>query len=142
MVEQSCSLLLGDELTAALDPDVTCPGCLGIEARLATRMSGTGEAKNWHCQLRICAVVDYILRKCLVPCVSGSNSVTTGVSGSVNSAVSRVDRALVLQHVSKEPLLLDACTAFQQLFRHAFHLMEGEPPEIGMLLVELVSECA
>src|SRR5258708_36705390 len=129
-------------MTAVFDLERPSPGCIGVEGRLETRIAGTAEAKNWHCQLRICAVVDYILRECLVPGISGANSVTTGVRRSVNSAVSRVDRAFVLQHVSKEPLLLDACTAFQQLFRQAFHLLEGEPPEIGIVLVEFVSECA
>src|SRR5258706_16201270 len=113
-----------------------------MEGRLETRISGTAEAKNWHRQLRICGVVDYILGECLIPGVSGANSITTGVSGSVDSAISRVDRAFVFQHVSKEPLLLDACTAFKQLFRQAFHLVEVGPPEIGMVLVESVSERA
>src|SRR5258707_14014226 len=129
-------------MAVAVDPERPWTGCLGKEGRLETRISRTAKAKNWHRQLRIRTVVDYILRECLVPGISGANSVTTGVSGSVNSAVSLVDRAFVLQHVSKEPLLLDACTAFQQLFRQAFHLMEGEPPEIGIVLVEFVSECA
>ena len=56
------------------------------------------------------------------PTVSGANSVTTGVSGSVNSAISRVDRAFVLYRarwwlsaVFRLPIMPTRCTELVML---------------------------
>ena len=56
------------------------------------------------------------------PTVSGANSVTTGVSGSVNSAISRVDRAFVLYFERTTPA---RCLSAFQRFPAAYHADEA-----------------
>src|SRR3982074_80722 len=127
-------------MTAAFHPDRRRAGRLGIESSLEARISGAAEAENGHGQLCVAAVVNDVLRERLIPSISSADRVSTGIGCRVDSAVSRVDGSFVFQHVSKKPCLLHAGATLEEFLRHALHLMEGEPPEIRMVLIDLVAE--
>ena len=142
IAEQLCRLFLGDEMAAPLNPESPRSWRFALKIGLKPWISWSAEAQDGHRQGRISATIDNILWEGLIPTISSADSMSTGIGGSVNCAVSCVDRSLILQHISEEPLLLEARATLQELLRQSFHLVEREPPKIRMVLIDFVSECS
>src|SRR5258708_3471430 len=135
IAEQLCRLFLGDEMAASLNPESPRSWRLALKIGLKPWISWSAEAQDGHRQGWISATIDNILWEGLIPTISSADSISTGIGGSVNRAVSCVDRSLILQHISEEPFLLEARATLQELLRQSFHLMEREPPKIRMVIL-------
>ena len=133
-------MLLSDEVPALLKLyDANILG-FSLEVVLEPTIAWTGNTEDRHVQPRIGAIIDDVLRERLIPCVSRTNGVPAAVRPCIYGAVERANGRFVLQKVAVEPLVLNVSPTLQEILGQALHLMEGEPPGVRIVLVDLVAE--